>query len=184
MVTDQVSLDAATTVHRDLVVHPGAVGVVALDHDDRITLIRQYRHPVAAALWEIPAGLLDEPGEPPWSTAQRELVEEAGLTAERWHTLIDVYSSPGMSSEAIRVFVARGLAEVDEADRPTPTDEERDLLVERVPLGEAVKAVMAGRMRNSLAVVGILAAAESRAGGWQSLRAPDLPWPGPSWSIV
>ena len=79
----RVELDADTVVDRDVVVHPGAVGVVALDADDQVVVLRQYRHPVAAHLWEIPAGLLDEPGESPWSTAQRELVEEAGLMAVR-----------------------------------------------------------------------------------------------------
>ncbi len=183
VVTDRVVLDAETSVDRDVVVHPGAVGVVALDSDDRVVVLRQYRHPVAAHLWEIPAGLLDEPGESPWSTAQRELVEEAGLMAAHWHTLIDLYSSPGMSSETIRIFVARELSDVDPADRPPRTDEERDLLVARVDLAELVQRVLAGHIHNSLAVAGLLSAAESRRGGWVSLLPPDHPWPGPSWAL-
>lgn len=183
VVTDHVVLDAETTVERDIVVHPGAVGIVALDDGDRAVILRQYRHPVAAHLWEIPAGLLDEPGESPWSTAQRELVEEAGLVATEWHTLIDLYSSPGMSSETVRVFVARGLSDVPPADRPMPTDEERDLVVARVELSELVGQVMSGHVHNSLAVAAVLAATESRRQRWSSLLPPDHPWPGPSWAL-
>ncbi len=183
VVTDRVELDPDTAVDRDVVVHPGAVGIVALDDEERVVVLRQYRHPVASHLWEIPAGLLDEPGEPPLATAQRELVEEAGLTAAEWHTVIDLYSSPGMSSEAIRVFLARGLTVVDPADRPTPTDEERDLIVCSVDLSELVDRVLAGQLHNSLAVAALLAVAESRRGDWRSLRPPEDPWPATSWAL-
>ena len=183
VVSDRVALDPETVVERDVVIHPGAVGVVALDAGGRVVVLRQYRHPVAAHLWEIPAGLLDEPGEPPWLTAQRELVEEAGIRAEQWHTLIDLYSSPGMSSETIRVFLARDLSDADPADRPAPTDEERDLVVARVPLPELVRRVMAGHVHNALAVAGLLAAAESQRNGWSSLLPAEHPWPGPSWTL-
>jgi len=182
VVTDRVRLDRETVVARDLVMHPGAVGIVALDDHDRVTLIRQYRHPVAAELWEIPAGLLDEPDEPPFATAQRELVEEVGLTATTWHTVIDVYPSPGMSSEAVRVFLARGLADVDPALRPERTDEERDLVVRAVDLDVAVNQVMAGGVRNSLAVVALLATANVRRAEWRGLLPADHPWPTPLWS--
>jgi ADP-ribose pyrophosphatase len=184
VVTDQVMLEPDLEVARDLVVHPGAVGVITLDDDDRVTLIRQYRHPVAAELWEIPAGLLDEPGESPWSTARRELVEEVGLLAENWHTLVDVYPSPGMSSETIRVFLARGLSDVDPELRPEPSDEERQLVVIRVGLDDAVAAVLAGGVHNSLAAVGLLCAAAARAQSWHSLRSPDVPWPAPRWPLA
>lgn len=184
MVTDRVRLDADTQVDRDLVVHPGAVGIVALDNEERVTLIRQYRHPVAAELWEIPAGLLDEPGEPPWVTAQRELLEEVGLQAREWHTILDLYSSAGMSSETVRIFLARGLSVVDPADRPVPTDEERDLVVRAVPLAEAVEQVMAGAVHNSLAIAAILAASEAHRRGWQTLLPADHTWPGPSWGTL
>lgn len=183
VVTDRVVLDADTFVDRDVVVHPGAVGVVAMDHNDQVVVLRQYRHPVAGHLWEIPAGLLDEPSESPWATAQRELIEEAGLVADEWHTLIDLYSSPGMSSETIRVFLAKGLSDVDPADRPARTDEERDLVVARVDLSDLVQRILAGHVHNSLAVAALLAAAESRRGAWGSLLPPDHPWPGPSWAL-
>ena len=183
VVTDRVVLDADTSVDRDVVVHPGAVGVVAIDDKGDVVVLRQYRHPIAGHLWEIPAGLLDEPGESPWSTAQRELVEEAGLLADEWHTLIDLYSSPGMSSETVRVFLARGLHDVNPAERPPRTDEERDLVVVRADLTELVQRVLAGHVHNSLAVAGLLAAAESRRGGWASLLPPDHPWAGPAWAL-
>jgi 8-oxo-dGTP pyrophosphatase MutT (NUDIX family) len=183
VVTDRVELDADTVVQRDVVVHPGAVGIVALDDDDEVVVLRQYRHPVASHLWEIPAGLLDEPGEAPLTTAQRELVEEAGVVADEWHTVIDLYSSPGMSSEVVRVFLARGLTTVDPSERPTPTDEERDLIVCRVPLTELVSRVLAGQVHNSLAVAGLLAVSESRRGGWTSLRPASHPWPAISWAL-
>ena len=183
VVTDRVALEADLEVARDLVVHPGAVGVVALDDTDRVTMIRQYRHPVAADLWEIPAGLLDEPGESPWATAQRELVEEVGLTARTWHTVVDLYPSPGMSSETIRVFLARDISDVDPSERPEPTDEERQLVVRQVPLDDAVEAVMAGRVHNSLAAIGLLSVAEARRHRWSGLRPPDLAWPAPTWPV-
>lgn len=183
VVTDRVELDAATVVDRDVVIHPGAVGVVALDDDDQVVMLRQYRHPVASLLWEIPAGLLDDPGESPWQTAVRELVEEAGLRAERWDTVVDLYSSPGMSSETLRVFLARDLSEVPSDQRPTPTDEERDMLVTRVPLDALVEQIGRGQLHNALAVAGILATQEARRRGWHGLRPPDAPWPGPDWGL-
>lgn len=183
VVTDTVQLDADTVVNRDVVVHPGAVGVVALDDDERVVLLRQYRHPVAGHLWEIPAGLLDEPDESPLLTAQRELVEEVGLVAAEWHRVLDLHSSPGMSSETIRVFLARRLALADPALRPPPTDEERDLVVVKVPLDEAIRRILDGDIKNSLAVSALLAVAECRRGKWRSLGPPEHPWPGPSWGL-
>lgn len=183
VVTDRVSLEDELEVARDVVVHPGAVGVVALDDRDQVTMISQYRHPVAATLWEIPAGLLDEPGESPWATARRELVEEVGLTARTWHTVIDLYPSPGMSSETVRVFLAREISAVDPSERPEPTDEERQIVVRQVALDDAVDAVMAGRVHNSLAMVGLLATAEARRHDWAGLLPPDLPWQPPTWPV-
>ncbi len=183
VVTDRVQLDAETVVNRDIVVHPGAVGIVALDERERVVMLRQYRHPVASQLWEIPAGLLDEPGESPLGTAQRELVEEVGLVAAEWHRVIDLHSSPGMSSETIRVFLARGLTDVDPALRPPPTDEERDLVVVRVGLDDLVERVIGGHIRNSLAVAALLAVAECRRAEWRSLGPPEYPWPALSWGL-
>jgi ADP-ribose pyrophosphatase len=178
VVTDTVRLDAETVVQRDVVVHPGAVGVVALDEHERVLLLRQYRHPVASELWELPAGLLDVPGEAALDCAHRELFEEAHLRAGRWHVLVDVFSSPGMSGEAYRIFVARDVAEVPEPERHRAQHEERDMPTRWLTLDDATGAVMSGAIHNAMAVVGILAAARARSSGWTGLRPADAPWPG------
>lgn len=160
-----------TVVRREYVRHPGAVAVVALDDEDRVLLLRQYRHPVRAELWEPPAGLLDVPGEDLREAAARELAEEADLVAGSWWVLTDYLTSPGASDEAIRVFLARDLAPVPASERHERTDEERDMVADWVPLDEAVGAVLSGRLRNPSSVVGVLAAATARARGWADLRA-------------
>jgi ADP-ribose pyrophosphatase len=173
---DMVRMPDGDVSQRDVVLHPGAVGVVALD-DDRVVLVRQYRHPVGAPLWELPAGLLDVPGEPPWRAAARELAEEAGVRAERWQTLVDVHTSPGMTDEAYRVFLARGLSEIPPDDRHVGTHEEAELGVARVDLDDAVGRVFRGEITNGMAVVGLLAAVRARAAGFTGLRDPGAPWP-------
>ncbi len=170
VVRETVELGPFSTVVREYVRHPGAVAVIALDEDDRVLLLRQYRHPAGAELWEPPAGLLDVPGEDPVAAARRELAEEADLTADRWWVLTDYLTSPGGSDEALRVFLARGLAEVPHADRHRRVDEEADMEPVWVPLDEAVGAVLAGRLRNPSTAVGVLAAAAARARAWADLR--------------
>jgi len=174
---DEVDLGPGGTVTREYIDHPGAVAVVALDDDERVLLLRQYRHPVRRELWEVPAGLLDVPGEAAYLGAARELAEEADLRAERWDVLVDYFTTPGGSNEALRVFLARGLSAVPEAERFEREAEELDMELRWVPLDEAVDAVLAGRVHNPSAVAGVLAAAASRAGGWASLRPADAPWP-------
>lgn len=175
--SDRVRMPDGTTATREILDHPGAVGIVALDEAERVVLLRQYRHSVPGYLWELPAGLLDVEGEPAAGTAARELYEEASLRAETWHTMVDLRTSPGFSDEAVRVFLARGLTDVDGADRYVGGEEEADLTVVRIPLAEAVAAVVAGEIENSIAVAGILAADHFRQVGWRGLRAPDVPWP-------
>lgn len=174
---DEVRMPGGGTATRQVVEHPGAVAVLALDAEDRVVLIRQYRHPVGDWLVELPAGLLDVRGEPPLASARRELHEETRLAAARWDTLLDLRPSPGLSEEAIRVYLARDLTDVAEADRHVGTEEETDLGVHRVPLDEAVAAVFAGSIENSAAVAGVLAAAYARDRSWSVLRAADAPWP-------
>ncbi|PJI95284.1 NUDIX domain-containing protein [Luteimicrobium subarcticum] len=176
VVTDRVDL-GHSTVTREVIDHPGAVAVVALDPDDRVLLLRQYRHPVGRELWEVPAGLLDVDGEPAELTAARELAEEADLRAASWAVLTDYYTTPGGSTEALRVFVARDLSPVPDDERFERHDEERDIEVRWVPLDDAVAAVLSGAVHNPSAVVGVLAAHASRAGGWASLRPADVAWP-------
>ncbi len=174
---DVVDLGEAGEVTREYVEHPGAVAVVALDHADRVALIRQYRHPVGATEWELPAGLLDVDGEPPHEAAARELGEEADLVAARWDVLVDYFSSPGGMSEALRVYLARDLHEVPEADRHERTAEELGMPRRWVPLEDAVEAVLAGRLHNPTAGIGVLAALAARDRGWATLRPADAPWP-------
>lgn len=177
VVRDTVDLGEAGTVRREYVRHPGAVGVLALDEQERILLVRQYRHPVGMELWELPAGLLDVPGEPPVGAAQRELAEEVDLVAARWDVLVDWFNSPGGMDEAIRVFVARDLSPVPDDQRHEREHEERDMVAEWVPLDVARDAVLAGRVNNPTAVAGVLAAAAARDAGWTTLRPVDAPWP-------
>ena len=174
--TDRVRMPSGDVVARDVVTHPGAVGVLVLDARERVLLQQQYRHAVGHALWEIPAGLLDVEGEAPLAAAQRELREEADLVAARWDVLADYYTSPGMSSEAFRCYLARDLSEVSEDERFTREDEEADMSVAWVPLDDAVGLVLSGAVHNPSAVHGILAAAAVRARGWQGLRPADAPW--------
>lgn len=174
---DDVRMPGGGVKAREVVEQPGAVGIVALDEDDRVVLIRQYRHPVEDWLVELPAGLLDVPGEKAYRTAARELAEETALTAGRWDVLVDLRNSPGLSTEAVRVFLARDLAPVPDADRHVGTDEETDLGVHRMPLDEAVAAVFTGDIQNSLAVAGLLAVAYARDHDWTTLRPADTDWP-------
>ena len=172
--TDRVTMPGDTTSQRDVIEHPGAVGAVALDEQGRVLLVNQYRHPVRRRLDELPAGLLDKPGEPALEAAQRELVEEAGLAAATWHVLVDTLTSPGMTDEAIRIFLARDVRVVD---RDVQEHEEADMTTEWVELEEAVRRVLAGEIENAMAAVGILAADRARADGFRALRHADAPWP-------
>ncbi|WP_311836308.1 NUDIX hydrolase [Cellulomonas fimi] len=181
VVAEDVELGGAdrgsTVVRREFVRHPGAVAVIALDDQDRVLLLRQYRHAVRRELWEPPAGLLDVDGEDALDAASRELAEEADLVARRWDVLVDYFSSPGGNDEALRVYLARELSEVPEADRFEREDEERDMVARWVPLEDAVALVLAGAVHNPSTVAGVLAAAAARRGDWATLRPADAPWP-------
>lgn len=171
--TDSVVMPDDEVVERDYATHIGSVAVVAVDEEGRVLLLRQYRHAVRHQLWELPAGLRDVDGEPPVETAARELAEEAGFQAEHWHALVDLMSSPGMTDERIRVFLARRLS-------PVRTDfvrrhEEADMPVEWLPLAEAVRHVLGGMIHNSPAVAGILAAYTASADGFATVRPADAP---------
>jgi 8-oxo-dGTP pyrophosphatase MutT (NUDIX family) len=154
--TDEVRMSDGSISRREVVEHPGAVAVVALDEDDNVVLVNQYRHPVGARLDELPAGLLDVVGEPLLDAAKRELFEEAGLTAELWWTLLTLHTSPGMSEERITVFLARGLRPAQE--KFEPEHEELTMTVSRRPLAQAVLDVLSGAITNAVAVAGLLAA--------------------------
>lgn len=175
--TDDVVMPDGTVARRDYQVHPGSVAVLALDDTGRVLVLRQYRHPVRQRLWEIPAGLLDVPGENPLHAAQRELYEEVHVKAEDWRVLVDVYTTPGGCDEAVRIFLARDLSEA-EGERFEVSEEEADMELARVPLDELVRGVLAGDLHNNCLVVGVLSATAVLAGdGFDSLRPAEAPWP-------
>ncbi|MFF8644423.1 NUDIX domain-containing protein [Streptomyces sp. NPDC015345] len=175
--TDDVVMPDGSVVHRDYQVHPGSVAALALDGEGRVLVIRQYRHPVRQKLWEIPAGLLDVPGENPLHAAQRELYEEAHVKAGDWRVLTDVYTTPGGCDEAVRIFLARDLAEA-EGERFEVFEEEADMELARVPLDELVRGVLAGELHNNCLVVGVLSLYAALNGdGVDALRPAEAPWP-------
>jgi 8-oxo-dGDP phosphatase len=169
---DTVAMPGGGESMREVVRHPGAVGVVALDDDGDVVLLRQYRHPVGGYLWEIPAGLRDADGEPPLETAKRELAEEVQLAAQRWSLLTTTFSTPGFCDELVIVYLAEGLSAVDRPDGFTVEHEELDMEIARVPLADAVQRIFSGDIRNAAAVIGLLAAAQHRTAG-TTLRPVD-----------
>jgi ADP-ribose pyrophosphatase len=169
---DIVAMPGGTTSQRDVVVHPGAVGVVAL-RGDEVLLVNQYRHPVGRRLEELPAGLLDVAGEPGLRCAQRELMEEAGYAADTWHVLVDILTSPGMTDESIRIFLARDVRQVD---RDVQEHEELEMTVRWAPLDDVVRSALDGTLENAACVAGVLAAAAASRAGFVGLRPPDAPW--------
>lgn len=172
---DQVRMPAGGTSVREIMEHPGAVAVAALDADDRLVMIYQYRHAVGRRLWEMPAGLLDVAGEDDVVTARRELAEEVGVAAEEWSVLIDVASSPGFSDESVRVYLATGLTDVGRPDLGAD-DEEADLEIHRIPLADAVAMVFDGTIVNSSCLAAVLAVHAVRTGAART-RPVDAPWP-------
>jgi 8-oxo-dGTP pyrophosphatase MutT (NUDIX family) len=173
---DVVRMPGGDEVGREVIEHPGAVGVVALDEAGQVLLIRQYRHPVGRLLWEIPAGLRDVAGEPPLATAKRELLEEGGYLAADWRVLADFFTSPGISSERLRVYLARGLTYVPDAERDyVPDHEEAHLTIEWAPLDVVVSRMLAGDLHNGVMMIGVLAAFAARQDGFTTLRGADAP---------
>lgn len=164
-------------VLRQWVKHPGAVAVVAIRGEagrEQVLLERQYRHPVRAYLWEIPAGLLDVEGEDYVQAAKRELAEEVDLAASRWDVLVDYFNSPGGMNESLRIFLARDVYATGQVfDR---SDEEANMLTAWVDLDEALSSVLSGRFHNPSTVVGVMAAYAARGRGWTDLRPADAPW--------
>jgi len=161
------------SITREMVDHTGAVAVMAMDENERILLIRQYRHPIRARDWELPAGLLDETGESPLDAARRELAEEVDLAAAEWSVLAEYWTSPGGSNETLRIYLARQLTELAAFER---TAEEADIEKRWVSLDDALAAVQARHLQNPSTTVGVLSAIAARAGGWSSLAPADTPW--------
>ncbi len=157
---------------REVVEHYGAVAIVAMNDDNNIPMVYQYRHAFGRRLWELPAGLLDVAGEPPQLTAIRELKEEVGLQASTWQVLVDLNSAPGFSDESVRVYLATGLTEVA---RPEAHHEEADMTMGWFPVAEAARRVFSGEIVNSIAIAGVLAA-HAVTDGFAQPRPVDSPW--------
>lgn len=152
-------LPEAPGLVRDMMAHTGAVAIAVVDEQERILLIQQYRHPVRARLWEVPAGLLDVPGEDPFEAAKRELAEEADLRASRWEVLTDSCLTPGGSSESIRLYLARDIELIAAADRHERSEEEAGFKFRWASLDEALDAIGAGEVTNAIAQLAVLQAA-------------------------
>lgn len=176
MARDTIATPDGGEMVREYVRHPGAVAVIAVDADDCVILVQQYRHPVGTKLLEPPAGLLDVAGEPYLLAAQRELAEEAALAADDWKVLLDLVTTPGGSDESVRIFLATGLTSTARPDGFELEGEEADMAVRRAPLADLVAALLDGRVQNSLLASGVLALTAARASG-ATLRDPESPWP-------
>lgn len=149
---DQVALPNGTTARYEIVRHPGGAAVVALDDQQRVCLLRQYRPAAGGWVWELPAGRL-EPEEPPLATAQRELIEEAGCSAAHWESLGSILSSPGVFAEIIHLYFASGLLTVGQHH-----EQHEVIEVHWVPLADAVRQALGGELRDGKTVIGLLRA--------------------------
>jgi 8-oxo-dGTP pyrophosphatase MutT (NUDIX family) len=148
--------DDGEEVKREVLRHPGAVGVVAVD-DEHVWLVRQPREPIGdEGLLEIPAGKLDVEGEPPLQTAKRELAEEIGKAAERWEPLHWFYTSPGFTDERMHLFLATGLS-----DAHAETEENERIEIVAWPLDRLDDAI--AECRDAKSLVGLLMLRARRA---------------------
>ena len=179
LLQDDITAPDGSTLSREYLRHPGAVGIIALDDQGRVALVRQYRHAVRHRLLEPPAGLLDLDGEAYVVAAQRELAEEVGLAADSWQVLVDLFTTPGIIGESLRVYLARGLHPVDAPEGFVKEGEEAEMELSWAPLGDLVDAVLAGDLHNPTMVSGVLAtwAAQLKGDDFASLRPAGAPWP-------
>jgi ADP-ribose pyrophosphatase len=153
---ETVELPNGHRAELEIVHHPGGAAVVAIDAEDRVCLLRQYRHAAGGWIWELPAGKL-EPGEPPLVTAQRELLEEGGVTAAHWCELGSYLSSPGVFDEVIHLYVATGITRAVSAAEADEVFE-----VHWIPRAEARARALGGALRDGKTLVGVLRATDER----------------------
>ncbi|MDH3514331.1 MAG: NUDIX hydrolase [Gammaproteobacteria bacterium] len=151
---EHVTLPNGANIELEIVHHPGGAAIVALDDEDRVCLLRQYRHAAGGWVWELPAGKL-ESGEQPRTTAERELQEEAGMQAAQWESLGKIISSPGIFTEIVHLFLARGLTAVSAGN-----DFHEVIEVHWVPFTEALAQSRSGEITDAKTVAGLF-----RAGG-------------------
>ncbi|MFC0580789.1 NUDIX domain-containing protein [Micrococcoides hystricis] len=170
---DYTSEAGTQKLRREYVRHTGSVAIAAVNENNELLLIQQYRHPVGQKLWEIPAGLLDHEGEDMLQAAQRELAEESDLVADTWHILIDCYTSPGGQTESCRIYLATDLKKVPEEQRHDREGEEIDMQTAWIELAQAEELVYAGKLHNPFTVMSVLAL-NGRAR--ELARPADAPW--------
>lgn len=171
---DQLRLSSGEEVVRDYLVHPGAVGVIALNDKNEVLVVEQYRHPMGMVMWEPPAGLLDKPDEDPLVAIKRELHEETGYQAKSWHVLYDYAASPGGSTELFRCYLARELSEHPDG-LPERTGEERDMPVSWQSITDLDVAIQSGLVSNPVLVTGVLTTLLALQDPTR-LRPSDAPW--------
>lgn len=153
---DEVQLPTGVRIPLEIVRHPGGAAVVAIDEQNRICLLRQFRHAADGFIHELPAGKL-EPHEPPESTARRELTEEASVSATHWESLGAYFSSPGCFTEVIHLYLATGIRQA----AGTPEVDEV-FQVEWWPLEKAVEKALNGEFTDAKTIIGILRAASRK----------------------
>lgn len=146
---DSVVLADGNVSTREIVEHAGAVAVIAIDNENRLWMVRQYRKPLEKVLLEIPAGTMEEEEEP-LSCAQRELAEETGLRAAKWEKILEYYSAPGFCDEKLSIFLARDFTEGEKN-----LDNDEFLEVVKIPLQEAYDAIFAGEILDGKTIIGI-----------------------------
>jgi len=159
LTTDEVRLPNGHLASLEVVHHPGGAAVVALDAQERVCLLKQYRYVADGWLWELPAGKL-EPGEPPLCTAKRELIEEAGVSADDWHSLGSYLSSPGIFTEVLHLFLATALQPAAAAHEQAEVIE-----VHWVPFSEACEWAQSGEIRDGKTALGLIRAHYVRGRG-------------------
>lgn len=160
---------------REIVVHPGAVGVVAVNKDHQIAMLRQYRRPVRSFLFEPIAGLLDKGSETPLDAAKRELVEEAGLYANKWSHLIDLAVSPGGSTELIRFFLAEEVELTPTGRSWSFESEEKEMPLVWLNQEEFLASVTSNKIHNSPGIAAVFTAFETLK--HSERRDPQISWP-------
>lgn len=150
---DTVRLPNGEEASREVVDHPGGVAVLALDGENNVLAVTQYRYPFGRTLLEIPAGKLDHPGEDPYEAGLRELKEETGAVPGRYEPLGRILPSPGCYGETLHLYLARDLKMGEQH-----LDEDEFLNVERVPFGEMVRRCLDGEIEDAKTVAAVLKA--------------------------
>ena len=152
LIRENVTLENGTTTDVEFIEHPGAAAIVPFLSDNRVVMLKQYRHALKKVIWEIPAGTLD-PNEEVLSCAKRELIEESGYSAGQWHRLGEITPVPGYSNECIQIFLAR---ELQPAEQNLDADEV--IQVQEVEFQTALEMIGSGEIQDAKSITGLLMA--------------------------